>query len=84
MKPGKNLKERLARQAGAPGTGLPSQPGSLGSILEAERLRKLEAAAAEGEKPRPTATPPSRQAEARSPGAEARGASKSTTNQGLR
>lgn len=81
MKPGKNLKDRLGKQAGLPtsASGLSVDSG-LGKLLEAERVRKRDAAE--------TAGKPSAKVSSGSSGhldtGTAKGAGKSTTNQGLR
>jgi len=92
MRPTKNLRDRLANQSGMPtsggiGGGARSD-GGLNKLIEAERAKHRDAAAGgdTGEVTRKKANTsvPSRQAGPKGGPGAARGANKSTTNQGLR
>lgn len=88
MKPGKNLRDRLASQTGAPMSGGgQGADGGLNKLIESERAKRREASEAAGEaapKKKATAAVPPATAPRTNKNAGAKGAGKSTTNQGLR
>ena len=98
MKPSKNLRDRLAGQSGLPtaggslgggggGNGGRSD-GGLNKLIEAERLKRRDAAAGvetpDATRNKPNASVPSRLPGPKAGTGSAKSANKSTTNQGLR